>query len=227
MKGRHVFVVLWVASVMGLLVRPAWAEKAYVTDSFKITFRSGPSIENKVIAFLVSGEPVEVLGSEDGWSQVRLIEGDDKDREGWVLSRYLVTRVPWERQAKALSEENARLKERVTALNQERETLNIQVHSLAEKMEECSETLSAVQDKYNTLQRGAADYLDLKGAYQAMGEELERVRKRVEILNSENRRLSSSQRNRWFATGALVLLCGLLIGLLIGRQQKKRRPSYY
>lgn len=42
----------------------------------------------------------------------------------------------------------------------------------------------------------------------------------------ENETMRTSQLTKWFLSGALVLLCGLLIGVLVGRQQNKRRPFY-
>ena len=47
------------------------ATKAFVTDTFRISLRRGPSIENKILKFLSSGQPVEVLESNDGWSRVQ------------------------------------------------------------------------------------------------------------------------------------------------------------
>ena len=47
----------------------------------------------------------------------------------------------------------------------------------------------------------------------------------LRVLGEENQSLRSSERNKWFAIGALVLLCGLVFGMIVGRQQKKRR--YY
>jgi SH3 domain protein len=45
-------------------------------------------------------------------------------------------------------------------------------------------------------------------------------------ITTENENLRSSEQNRWFLSGALVLLCGLLVGGIAGRQQKKRRSVY-
>ncbi|MCK4728329.1 MAG: hypothetical protein KAT27_05355, partial [Desulfobacterales bacterium] len=60
-----------------LMVQTSWADKAYVTDWFRISLRRGPSIENKILKFLPSGLPVEVLESQEGWNRVRLLEGEE------------------------------------------------------------------------------------------------------------------------------------------------------
>ena len=48
-----------------LLAQTSWAGKAYVTDSFRISLRRGPTIENKILRFVSSGLPVEVLESQE------------------------------------------------------------------------------------------------------------------------------------------------------------------
>ena len=172
-----------------LMVQTSWADKAYVTDWFRISLRRGPSIENKILKFLPSGLPVEILESQEGWNRVRLLEGEGGALEGWVLSRYLVTRLPWKNQARSLREENARLKEKIARIDEE----------WAKKVH---------RELGNTRQ---------------LKENHEATLKTVQRLTKENESLRSSQRKKWFVTGALVLLCGLLIGRLVG----KRKSLYY
>jgi SH3 domain protein len=58
---------------------------------------------------------------------------------------------------------------------------------------------------------------------EAIAARLDGMQKNVRSLADENQRLKSSQQHKWFLIGALVLLCGLLIGLMIGRKQRSRR----
>lgn len=102
---------------IALVPRASLASKAYVTDSFRISLRRGPSIENKILRFIPSGLPVEINENRDGWSRVRLLEAQDGILEGWVLSRYLIKRLPWEEQAKALKQQNAALKEQLATID--------------------------------------------------------------------------------------------------------------
>jgi len=185
--------IIPIALGLSLMAEASWAAKAYVTDSFRISLRRGPSIENKILKFLPSGLPVEVFESQEGWSRVRPLESGRGSIEGWVLSRYLIARLPWENQARSLKQENAHLKEKLACIEEEWQ---------------------------ETLRRKAADYLELKKAYE-IGQET------VQRLTKENEGLRSSQRNKWFATGALVVLCGLMIGLVMGRHEKKRRSTIY
>ncbi len=176
-----------------LMAQASWAAKAYVTDSFRISLRRGPSIENKILKFLPSGLPVEVLESQEGWSQVQPFETEQGTINGWVLSRYLITRLPWETQARSLKQENAQLKGKLDRFE--------------EKWEE-------------TLKRKVDDYLKLKATYDTAQET-------VQTLTRENESLRSSERNKGFVMGVLVLLFGLIIGLVLGRQQKKQRSTLF
>ena len=67
----------------------ALAETMYVSDVLKLTVRDGKGTAGKIIAVVQSGQTVEVLQPEDEWALVRLDDG----QEGWVLNRYLTSKV--------------------------------------------------------------------------------------------------------------------------------------
>ena len=195
------------------------ATKAFITDTFRISLRRGPSIENKILKFLPSGQPVEVLESKDGWSRVQPVEDEETDLEGWVLSRYLITRLPWETQSEDLKIANARLTEELADAKTGLEATSRNEKALSAEVQRYVNELDKASADYLKLKKGANDYLDLKLAYES-------TRQKMETLENENERLKSSQTNRWFATGGLVLLCGLIMGLIFGRQEKKRKGYY-
>ena len=197
-----------------------WARMAYVTDSFRISLRTGPSLENKILKFLSSGEAIEILDSQEGWDHVEVLGTEPEGIKGWILSRYVMERVPWEQQAKALSEENAEIKERLAGIEEELARAKGHEKELRRRLQESMESLSKVQREYGELRKNAPNYIKLKVAYDA-------GQKRIERLTKENEQLKSSQSNRWMGLGAVILLCGLMIGLILGRQQKKRRSLLY
>jgi len=205
----------------------SWADRAYVTDSFKITLRTGPSSENKVIAMPASGEAVEVMDSRENWAHVRLLDRGQGSVEGWVLSRYLINRLPWELQTTSLKDENDRIKEKLTRIQSEKGEVTQRGQALSGDLKKTSEALENLQSKYESLKQGASEYLNLKEEHDITRTKLETIQKTAKTLTVENERLKSSQRNRWFATGAAVLLIGLFIGLVLGKREKKRKSLYY
>jgi SH3 domain protein len=222
-KFRLVFFVILGLFLMG---QTSWAKKAYVTDSLEITFRTGPSTENKIITFLRSGQPLDVLESREDWSRVRLIGPELDHTDGWVLSRYLSTQVPWEIQAVSLKKENARLQEELGRIKEQWRKAVQEEKGFSEELKGNQEALQRVQNAYEALKHEAADFLKLKSVHEATSRTLETARETVQNLTKENEDLRSSQKNKWFATGALVLLCGLMIGMLTGRQYRKRKTYY-
>lgn len=188
---KRLRLIIFITIGLCLMSQTGWATKTYVTDSFRISLRRGPSIENKILEFLPSGMPVEILESKEGWDLVQPLESEQSKTKGWVLSRYLITRLPWENQVKSLIEETDMLKEKLSHIEKEWE---------------------------ETLKRKVGDYSKMKESYETNQET-------IQTLTKENESLRSSQRN--FTQGALVLLCGLIIGLIFGRQQKRRRSSFY
>jgi len=112
-----------------------------VTDSFKVTLRTGPSSENKIIAMPSSGQPVKVLDSRGNWSHLRLLA------MVWTTKR------------------------------------------------------ATAGAQWRKIKRSNA--------------------------SRKGRPIDFGQRNKWFAIGALVLLFGLMIGFVMGRQKKKHCSFIY
>ncbi|MDZ7699347.1 MAG: TIGR04211 family SH3 domain-containing protein [Deltaproteobacteria bacterium] len=220
---------LTVLMVFGLVLMSqlCWAEKAYVRNKSKINLRKGPGVERGIVTMLEEDEPVEILGEKSGWSHVRLLGPDKKNVEGWVVTRYLVDRVPWKVQAIALKAENKRLKERLTSLEEKYKTTSDQRDALSQSLSANDAALQELQRKYESLVEGSSEFLQLKEAYDKMASDLQTAQTSAEKLNKENRMLKSSERNRWFLSGGAVLLLGLIIGLVMGRQQKRRKSTYY
>lgn len=223
---KHLYIILMI-SVSCLVVKNAWADRAYVTDSFEITLRTGSTIQNRVIAMPLSAQAVEVLETQEEWSFVRLLEGSQKDIEGWVKNRYLITRTPWKLQTESLKDENSQLREMIGDLENRLNDATTSKQNLTKDIQEKSSTLKKLEDDYKELKRGATDYIKLKTQYDAATASLESIKKTAQTLTKENEKLKSSMSIRWFATGALVLIGGLVIGLVLGNKQKKRKSLYY
>ncbi len=193
---------------------------AYVSDCFKITLRKGPGIEYKIIAFLKSGERVEILESAGEWTKIR-----SKYGEGWVLSRFLMKRTPFKDIAERLEGENNRLKEELSRIKEELEKKTESEKELKNRLSDLTELYSEIKQKYEKLLRDSSEFLELKKMYEKNKEELRKAKKKIERLEKENLQLKRSQKHRWFLLGALVLFSGIILGLVLGRQRK--RSSYY
>jgi SH3 domain protein len=205
----------------------SWAEQAYVTDNLKITLRTGPSTSNKIIGMLSSGNLVDLLGSEGDWSNIRTQVAGNNAKEGWVLSRYLTTRQPAMIQIDAFREENTRLKEQMAVLQQKMQDMDRLNGELTEKLNGTTKALDNLDLDYKKLKQGSAEYLKLKEAYAVVESKLKKARQEVALLDESYKKIKYSERNIWFATGAAILLIGVICGVVLGRREKRRKPRYY
>lgn len=210
-----------------LISQWSWAEQAYVTDDLKITFRSGPGTQHRIISMLSSGQRVEVLELQEDWSHIRLQGTTPNAQEGWVLSRYLISRQPWEMQAAGLLQQNTRLNEQVKALQGSLGEMKLLKEELTVKLNETSGALDKLNKEYQDLEQGSAEYLKLKKTLDDTRSKLNRIENDFSMLNEEYKKIKYSERNIWFATGAGILVFGLLIGIVLGRREKKRKQRLY
>ncbi len=197
----------------------AFAQTVYVTDEFEVTLRTGPSIENKIIAMLPTGTPLEVSEERGEWLLVRTPSGSD----GWVLKRYASPELP-----KKIVIEQLKKKYDATLKNLERETgkaatIEKENKELRSALKTSQEKLKNVQQEYTRLVSESKDFLKLK---QEHSENLARLKKTVmeaDRLSKENGELRSSTNIIWFLSGASVVVVSWLIGYVMGKIQRRSR----
>lgn len=197
---------------------PAWAQSSmYVTDKLQVTVRSGPSVENKVIHVVNSGDRVELLSPvEDGWVKVRT--GDDE--EGWMIARYLQEDMPALIKIKKLDPENKTLLARMEELTQNNQELKSSLGKAQGRVAE-------LETAYAKLEKDSADVMALRNAHKKLQEDYANQRERLKTLSTEVESLRLSGNLKWFLAGAGVLLAGWLIGLAMGKRKRRSSSSLY
>jgi SH3 domain protein len=210
------YVMLAMLAVL-LVVGVAHAQTAYVTDVFEITLRSGPSNSNKILKMLPSSTSVEVLRNDKDWSLVRA-----GATEGWVLARYLTRTVPATLQVERFAEENETLRARMAEMTEKTSATAGENQALLDRLNRAETELASLQQRYAELERGSKAYVDLKKAHDELTALQAQTAQRAEALEMKNRDLSGDTQFRWFLTGAGVVGASLLLGLILGRLQRKK-----
>jgi SH3 domain protein len=219
---------LWLAwivfSTFILFAQMALANKTvYVHDLCQVNMRSGPGTNYRVTATLLSGFAVEVLGQQSDWSKVRFMKEDDQAIEGWILNRFLADQPPWAAQAKSMT---SSLKEQLACAVEEKDQLSQSESELTLQLQSASDKLKKLEAEYQSLQAGATDYLKLKEEYESAKIALVKAQDDVDTMARQIDNLKLSQKIRWFIAGAVVLICGWVIGVVMGRYQRKRRTNF-
>jgi SH3 domain protein len=225
MKKMELIVVILM--IFYIASQSAAADKSYVTDTFTITLRTGPSTENKIIRSLSSGQALEVLETQEQWSHVRVVLNSETELDGWVRTQYLMDRTPYELQAKALRSENQRLKESLSKVNRQQASTEKDREDISAEYNNTLSELNSLKNAYESLKNASSEYLALKAEYDDNLSKMKATEDRLNEIEIENATMKKSQSYIWFGTGALVLLFGLVIGSILGRQARKRTSSYY
>ena len=196
---------------------PVQAETMYVSDIVKITLRTGPGADHRVIAMLRSGQEVEVLKSEDEWTQVKLADG----KEGWVLSSLLTSDKPKILLLDQTTEKNKALTSKVSDLMNKNNQLTEVNQGLENELAQLKKQLQETGRSYETLQKESSEFLAMQSKYKKSAQELDAQVKKANELEAEIGKLKSNQNIKWFLIGAGVLLLGFLLGLSVKRQRRR------
>jgi len=186
-----------------VFIYPSFAEDIYVAGITKVTMRTGPGIEHKIIDILTSGDKLELVEYKKDWSLVTTAGG----RTGWVLTRFLTQEVPDLFIIEKLKKDNQELIAKLGTLEAENKIL-------AGK----NSALVLFEEKYNKLEQESADFLKLAAKYKKIMEEFAGQKGQIEILEKS----LSQEQKLWFLIGAGVFIFGLLLGLMT---RKKKRTS--
>lgn len=97
----------------------ALANTMYVAETNWANIRSGPSVENRIICLIRSGEPLEILSEEEGWYYVRT----PKNEEGWIAKSLLTDKKPVTEQLEALTNKAEEQSALIDKLSEENNSL--------------------------------------------------------------------------------------------------------
>ncbi len=191
--------------LFGMLVfaGPSFAEDMYVASVTEISLRTGPNVDNKIIAMLKTGSKLEIIEFNKDWSQVRT----DNGKSGWVLSRFITPKKPEILLLDELKEKNQNLLSKIAQLEEENKSLAGKTASLVE-----------LEDKFNKLQQDSAEFLKLEAKYKDTIQQNEAQKAFIEKLEAD----MDSDPKLWFLIGPGVFIVGLFFGL---SSRKKKRPS--
>jgi SH3 domain protein len=195
------------------------AETMYVTDVLKLTLRSGPSTEHKILSVVESGQQIELLEPGKDWSLVRIANG----KEGYVLTRYLMPDPTNNVRLERLQNKHKALMQQATTLLEENTRLKKEDRQLKSTLDGNDKALKKLRVDYEKLKAGSADYIELKEKYKTASGQLAEQTKRAETLDEELRSIEINQYIKWFLAGSGVLLVGFIVGF--SARRGRRRPS--
>ena len=134
------------------------AETNYISDSMKITMRTEPGKDRKIIALLNIGQKVDVLNPGDDWTLVQLPNG----KKGYVLSRFLTNKTPSGIELNVLQNKHEALKANAASLLEENNAFKSKNEAITTELVAVSKELQDLKNDFENLKKGSARFLELQ-----------------------------------------------------------------
>lgn len=224
MKMRSVVIFGCLAACALLAATTARAERVWVSDQFEIMLRTGPSTGHAIERMLGSGIQLEVLetDAESGYSRVRTTGGT----EGWVLSRYLMGEPPAREQLRRLSSQLSNASTRGTSMASQLNAIESEQKNALRRINELESVNTQLTSELAEIKRVAANVLSINTQNKSLRQQLTDAGIRIDLLQDENAALVTQSNRFWFLIGALVLLGGIFLGLILPKIKIHRRSGY-
>ena len=200
-----------------LFSTPVLAENKYVSDAVKVTMRTGPGNDRKIISLLRVGTKVEVVQPGDEWTLVRLAN----EKEGWVINRFLTDKIPSDIELKILKSKYQALKDSASQIQEKNSLLKAENEKLTTEFTVSRKKLQKTTNDYEDLKTESKEFLKLQSKFKAASSKLAEQTKKAEKFEDELTKLLWNQNIKWFLSGAGVLILGFIIGFSAKRQRRR------
>jgi SH3 domain protein len=224
-RGRgKAIAVLSLLSLVLFVGSEASAGKLYVSDTtLETILRTGPGVTYRINASVDVGTQVTLLKEEKDWANVALADG----RTGWMLKKYLSEEPPRRIVAEKLAAENKTLRAEINQLSRGKQELTEELNRLKKELEGGRQELASVRQEYESLKKGATEYLSLKGAFGEATAEAKEAKEKLQDIQQGYTDLKTSTAIKWFLAGAGALIFGWLLGFGMASMRRRRATGIY
>lgn len=208
-----------------LLLIPVTAVAAtrYVSDHLVITLRTGQGNQYAITKTLPSGTLLTILEeTETGYTRVRTPDGT----EGWVRTQYLSDEAPAAEKLAKTEEKLAKLQEKMSKVSDELAELRKDKNQLDSQYKKLSGEHKETADELTKLSQVAARPKQLEAENTDMREKFAKISDELNLIKQENQVLKDRSKRNWFLAGALVVIIGIIIGLIIPKLRFRKKDSW-
>ncbi len=199
------------------------AETRYVSDELRVPLRSSPCSRCAIIhQGIKSGAALEVLSeSDDGWTQVKTRSG----LEGWLPSQYLLKQqiakfriASIEKSMTGLRQENRKLSETLRQLQGSNNQYETEMRTLSEQN-------SSIDKELRRIKQVSANALNLEKQNKELLKRNGILQSEIDVLTAANERLESKDSQTWFLYGAISVVLGALLSIILPMLKRRKRFS--
>lgn len=160
--------------------------------------------------------------ADSGYSRVRTSGGT----EGWVLTRYLMREPSAREQLEILTSQLTDAAEEGSSLSSQLGAVRLEYSNAEKQIRELQSEKTRLERELAEIRRTAANVLAINSQNSELREKLTNAEISIDQLNEEIGGLSSQSNRNWFITGALVIIGGIVLGLILPRLRLQKRSGY-
>ena len=209
--------ILFILIIILISSLSAEADSMYVTDVLKVTLRTGPSVNNKIIKMVESGQKIEVIEPGQEWSLVRLDDG----MEGWILNRYMILGETNKIKLVKLESNYSKLKAKFSSIFEENAEIKTENKKLGSELSDTKIELERIRNNYESLKADSAEFLTLRSNFEKISKQLSEQTQKATELEAQVSDLEVSYYIKWFLAGSGVLFVGFILGFSTKRQRRQ------
>jgi len=217
-KLRHIVQMGFLVMLTYSVASPIQANtNHYITEDLVVALRSGAGTQYRIIQFLKSGTAFKKINKEgiepkEGWFYISV-----DDKEGWVETRYVSTTPPARDKVAQLQEELTALQDKHSSTHQLSTQLNQQVSSLEMERNELSRSLQQIQTDYKRLKKISEKAVEMDQENRALQQQLATLSIQLDEIGIENQILKDTKYVDGITHGAIAILLGCFMGIILPR----------
>ena len=220
-KPLFLFLLLFVATAP---IQAQAQDVRYISDKQYIPVRRGAGNEFRIVhRGLPTGTRLTVSNISDNgeWAEITT----DSGTNGWIRAQYLMKSVPAQLRLDEVMQKAEQSGGLTEALQQELVDLKTERDQLMVSLEERELQLASITDELTQLKQISSKALQLDADNRRLVVDSEQLRSQQDMLEAENQRLHDKVDSEDFLNGALAVLLGVIITLVVPRLWPKRRKS--
>lgn len=223
---RPLLIVGFAFALQATLLHDAAAQSTqrWISDQFEVTMRTGKDNKKAIVRMLPSGAQLEMIEEdpESGYSRVRTQGGT----EGWVLNRYLMKSPPARNQLPDLQARLKKSQDARASLERELREVGAERTELQREAGKLETSGAGLQQELDEVRRLSSSVIEINDQNKQLRRRLIENEQALDELTAENRRLVSRSNREWFVIGALVVIFGILIGLILPRIRWRKKSGW-
>ena len=215
---------LFTLTLMAITATASAVEKRYVTDTLWLQLRSGPSMENRILQALPSGEHLIFIeeDAETGYTKVKT----DKGLEGYVLTRFLEMEPVAKEKLVLATRELERLKAELETLRKQRNDAQGELEKLRSERSGLGRENTDLESELIRIKSISANTLELDEKVRTLSERNQELELQLESISAENAQMHEDSQQTYLLYGGGLVFLGIMAGLILPSIRGRRNSGW-